>query len=163
MKFKFIISLLIFLILLTGMSAVNAHGVDVTEDTMIIVNETNAIETKKLVDSMNLDIKVYKFTVDGDVEHTLEHALENPNKIILAVAFQDVVNKFVTEHPNVSDRVFAVGNSESEIKEGLIKLNESSNNPAVDSMNIDYTTIILIIVIIGLIAGIGVFLLKKDK
>jgi len=156
-------SLLIILISLTGMSTVSAHGVDVTEDTMVIVNETNAIETKKLVDSMNLDIKVYKFTVVGDVEHTLEHALENPNKKILATAFQDTVDNFVKEHPEVSNRVFAAGDSESEIKESLIKLNESTDNPIGDSMGVDYTTIILIIIIVGLIAGIGVFLLKKNK
>ena len=161
MKFKFIMLLLIFLIFLTGMSAVSAHGVDVTDDTMIIVDEANAIETKKLADSMNIDIKVYKFTVDGDVEHTLEHALENPNKKIMAVGFQDIVNEFVKKHPEVSDRVFAVGDSESEIKEGIIKLNETVTDSNESSRSIDYTTIVLIIVIIGLIAGIGVFLLKK--
>lgn len=161
MKFKVIMSLLIFLIFLTGMSAVSAHGVDVTDNTMVVVNETNAIETKKLVDSMELDIKVYKFTSNGDVEHILEHALENPNKKILAVAFQDTVNKYVKEHPDLSNRVIVVGGSESEIKEGLIKLNESVNDSTEENMSIDYTTLALVIVIIGLIAGIGVFLLKR--
>lgn len=161
MKFKCIVSLLIFLIFLTGMSTVSAHGVDVTDDAMVIVNETNAIETKKLVDSMGLDIKVYKFTSDGDVEHILQHASENPNKRILAVAFQDTVNNYVAKHPDLSKRIIVIGDSESEVKEGLIKLNgsESSSNGA--SMSIDYTTLVLVIVIIGLIAGIGVFLLKR--
>jgi len=154
-------SILIFLIFLTSLSAVSAHGVDVTDDVMIIVNETNAIETKKFIDSTNFDIKVYKFTVDGDVEHTLEHALKNPNKRILAVAFQDIVDEFVKKHPEISDRVFAVGDSESEIKEGLVKLNETGSGSNEDSMSIDYTTIVLVIVIIGLISGIGLFLLKK--
>jgi len=155
-------SLLIFLIFLTGMSVVNAHGVDVTDDVMVIVNETNAIETKKFIDSTNFDIKVYKFTVNGDVEHTLEHALENHNKRILAVAFQDTVDEFVKKHPEVSNRVIAVGDNESEINEGLIKLNKTANDSNENSMGIDYTTIVLVIVIIGLISGIGLFLLKRE-
>ena len=163
MKFKFLMSLLIFLILLTGTSAVSAHGVDVTDDVMIVVNETNAIETKKLVDNMNLSIKVYKFTSDGDVEHVLQHALENPNKRILAVAFPDTVNSFIKKHPELSGKVIVAGDSEPEIKKALIKLNESVTDSSEESMTIDYTTLVLIIVIIGLISGIGMFLLKKNK
>lgn len=161
MRFKFVMPLLIFLIFLTGVSAVSAHGVDVTDDAMVVVNETNAIETKKLVDSMDLEIKVYKFTSDGDVEHILEHALENPNKRILAVAFQDTVSYYVKKHPDLSDRVIVVGDSKADIKEGLLKLNETKNDVNGESMTIDYTTLVLVIVIIGLVAGIGVFLLKR--
>ncbi|KZX17319.1 hypothetical protein [Methanobrevibacter filiformis] len=161
MKFKIVMSFLIFLIGLTAMSAVSAHGVDVTEDNMIIVNETNAIETKKLVDSMDLDIKVYKFTANGDVEHILEHALENPNKKILAVAFQDTVTKYVEKHPTLSNRVTIIENSKADIKEGIINLNDSAKDSNGESMSIDYTTLVLVIVIIGMVAGIGVFVLKR--
>ena len=161
MKLKFIMSILIFLIALTGMSAISGHGVDVTDDAMVIVNESNAIETKKLVDSMNLDIKVYKFTAEGDVEHILEHSLENPNKKILAVAFQDTVTNYVNKHSNLEGRVFTAEDNEADIKAGLLKLNEMKDKTSGESMTTDYTTFVLVIVIIGLVAGIGVFLLKK--
>ncbi|MCL2115662.1 MAG: hypothetical protein FWH29_05520 [Methanobrevibacter sp.] len=160
MKFKCIIPILIFLIFLTGMSTVSAHGVDVTDDIMIITDEDNAIETKKIVDSLNLDIKVYKFTSVSDVEHQLEHAKENPNKRILAVAFHDTVNKFIKANPSLSDKIIVVGSTESEINQGLVKLNQSANNDN-ENIDIDYTTIVLIIVIVGLIAGFGLFLLKR--
>ena len=158
MKFKFIILLLIFL---TGISGINAHGVDVTEDVMVITNETTAIQTKKIVDSLNLNITVYKFASDSEVRHQLEHAKTNPNKRILALAYQDTVNEFLKSNKNLSSRVFVVnGESELDIKEGLIKLNESANTVNEDR-DIDYTTIILVIVIVGLITGIGIFLLKR--
>ena len=34
---------------------------------------------------LGLNISIYKFVFDGDVEYQLEHALSNPNKRILAI------------------------------------------------------------------------------
>ena len=82
---KFVYCILIIFISILTVSCVSAHGADITDDTMIIANESNGVLAKNIVDDMGLNITVYKFKSDGDVEHQLEHALSNPNKRILAI------------------------------------------------------------------------------
>ena len=161
-KFKFITLFLICLIFLTGISAISGHGVDLSDNVMVMANETNGVMAKKLIDEMGLNITVYKFSNEHDATHVLDHALTNPNKRILSIAYQDGVNGFLKEHPNMTEKVMVVsGNTESEIKDGLIKFNASLNPTNEDNMAVDYVSLILIIVVVGLVAGIGVFLLKK--
>lgn len=159
MKMKVYGLLILFLVLFIGIAAVSAHGADLTEDTMIIANETNGILAKSIVDDNGLDIKVYKFESEGDVEHQLEHALTNPNKRILAIAYQDTVNNYLDEHPELKDRVIVSGDDNESIANSaeqllLINVDNSSNGFAIP---------LIVGLVIGAIIGLicGVFIMKK--
>jgi hypothetical protein len=165
----FNILLLCFVCLATiaTIGGVNAHGADVTDNVMVVTNDSNAIETKKLVDQLNLSIKVYKFNTVADTNHILEHALTNPNKRMLVIAFQKSSNEYIKSHSILKDRIMVVDVKNNEdIKKALLDFNatvDDTDNSADGNLNIDYTTLILIVVIIALISGIGVFLLKNKK
>lgn len=110
MKMKIYGLLILSLILFVGTSSVSAHGADLTEDTMIMANESNGILAKSIVDDLGLDnVKVYKYVSEGDVEHQLEHALSNPNKRILAISYQDTVEDYLNDHPDLKNRVIVSG------------------------------------------------------
>lgn len=157
---KLIMLLIVFFSCIFG---VNAHGADITEDVMVISDDSTSSLVKSLVDDVGYNIAVYKFTNDNDVIHQLDHALTNPNKKILVVSYQNVANNFLKEHEELNGRVIVVENNENDIKNGLTKLNSintGSNSVYVDT-HVDYTTIILIIIIVGLLAGLGIFLVKR--
>lgn len=97
--------LIIILLIPLIISAVYGHGVDVTADTMVIADETNGQLAKDIADSNGMNISVYKFTSQADVEHILEHAVNNTNKRILMIAYQDSGNEFLKKHSEVSDRL----------------------------------------------------------
>ena len=144
------------------MSFVSAHGADLTEDTMIIANESNGVLAKSIMDDNNLDIKVYKFASDGDVDHQLEHALSNPNKRILAISYQDTVNKYLDEHPELKNRVIVSQDDNGSILNNAEKLltidvNQSSSN--------DFVTPLIVGLIIGILIGLiaGVVIMKKKS
>ena len=69
MKLKYFILVSAVLVLFLGVSSVSAHGADLTEDTMIIANESNGILAKSIVDNNSFDIKVYKFVSEGEQEN----------------------------------------------------------------------------------------------
>ena len=145
MKIKVICLLIVILGLI---SAVSAHGVDVTnQSTIVIADNSTGLLAKKVVDEMGVDVKVYKFKSASDVEHQLEHSLTNPNKRILAVAYQDTVNEFLVKNPDVSNRIYVSSADDMDIKNGLILL--TSNN------NTGFLTPLLIGLFIGLMAGLG--------
>lgn len=161
MKLKYFMLLIVLLALFVGVSSVSAHGADLTEDTMIIANESNGILAKSIVDDNGFDIKVYKFVSEGDVEHQLEHALTNPNKRILAIAYQDTVNDYLKEHPELKDRVIvgeddneSITNSAKQLL--LIDVNGSSN---------DFIIPLAVGLVIGAIIGLigGVFIMKRKS
>ena len=102
--------LIIILLIPLIISAVYGHGVDVTADTMVIADETNGQLAKDIADSNGMNISVYKFTSQADVEHILEHSVNNTNKRILMIAYQDSGNEFLKKHSEVSDRVIVVDN-----------------------------------------------------
>lgn len=156
-----IYGLLIFsLILFVGISSVSAHGADLTEDTMIIANDSNGIITKSIVDDLGLEeIKVYKYVSDGDVEHQLEHALSNPNKRILAISYQDTVNEFLNKHPDLKNRIIVSDDDNNSIADNakkLVAIDVNSNDSG------DFTTPLIVGLIIGVLIGLtaGVFLMK---
>ncbi|KZX16872.1 hypothetical protein MBCUT_05020 [Methanobrevibacter cuticularis] len=165
----FNILLLCFVCLATiaTMGGVSAHGADVTDNVMVVTNESNAIDTKKLVDKLDLPIKVYKFNTVADADHILEHALTNPNKRMLVVAFQESTKEYIKSHNNLTNRVMVVDVKNNEdIEKALLDFNSTlsdTSNSAEGNLNIDYTTLILIVAIIGLVSGIGVFLLRSKK
>ncbi|MBQ9025412.1 MAG: hypothetical protein IJ104_03400 [Methanobrevibacter sp.] len=155
--------ILIFLVLLiVGITAVSAHGVDVTADTMVIANDTNGQLVKDIADANGINISVYKFTSQDEVEHILEHSLNNTNKRILIVAYQDSGKEFLKNHQNLSDRIIVVDDLNNDsILDGL---NQIINAPTgnTDSGN-NFGLPLGIGIIIGLIIGLGIGVLITKK
>lgn len=157
------ICILIIFISLLSVSAVSAHGADITDDTMIIANESNGVFAKDIVDNLGLNITVYKFKSDGDVEHQLEHALTNPNKRILAIAYQDTVESYLDDHSELKSRVLVSNDDEKSISDSCKKLVEIDVNSSGGSNN--FITPLVVGVVIGLLIGIvvGAVVLKRKK
>lgn len=157
MKIK-IISLLI--VILGVIVSVSAHGVHVTPEnaTMIVIcdNSTGAL-AKSIVDEMGLKVTVYKFQSDADVSHELEHALENSDKRILAVAYQGTVNDFLSKNPTLSNRIFVSSANENDIKNGLMLLNSTSSG------GYGFLTPFIGGILVGVMCGLagGVFWMKR--
>ena len=145
------------------MAAVSAHGADITDDTMIIANESNGVFAKDIVEDLGLNITVYKFKSDGDVEHQLEHALTNPNKRILAIAYQDTVESYLDNHIELKDRVLVSNDDEKSIIDSCKKLVEIDVGSV--SVSSNFLTPLLVDVVIGLLIGIvvGAVVLKRKK
>lgn len=146
------------LILIIGtLASVSAHGVDVTpQSTIVIADNSSGILAKKVADGMGLNVSVYKFNSEDDVSHQLEHAISNPNKRILAVAYQDTVNEFLSNNTNMSNRVFVCSADEMDIKNGLTLL--TSNNSSGG-----FTMPFMAGILVGAIGGIagGAFWMKR--
>lgn len=160
MKMKIYGLLILSLILFVGTSSVSAHGADLTEDTMIMANESNGILAKSIVDDLGLDnVKVYKYVSEGDVEHQLEHALSNPNKRILAISYQDTVEDYLNDHPDLKNRVIVSGDDNKSIEDNVQKLVAIDVNEDISS---DFTTPLIVGLIIGLLVGLigAVFIMK---
>jgi hypothetical protein len=129
-------------------STVSAHGIDVTnQSTIIIADNSTGLLAKKVVDDMGVNVKVYKFKSASDVEHQLEHSLTNPDKRILAVAYQNTVNDFLTKNPDVSNRIYVSSADEMDIKNGLILLTSSNST--------GFLTPLMAGLLIGLMLGLG--------
>ncbi len=160
MKIKSIFILIIFLGMIVPVSA---HGIHVTPDsaTMIVIGDNSSgILAKKLVDELRLNVTVYNFKSDADVSHELEHALGNPDKKILAIAYQDTVNEFLSKNPDVSNRIFVSSASENDIKNGLILLNTTkSKNENTGWFLTPFLAGILVGAMIGL--SFGTFWMKR--
>ncbi len=156
--------LIIPLILLLTMAAISAHGVDVTADTMVIANETNGQLVKDIADANGKNISVYKFTSQDEVAHILEHSINNTNKKILLVAYQDIGNDFLKNHKDLSNRIIVVNNVTNDtILQGL---NNIMNTPATNTQSGNSFGLPLAIgIAIGLIIGVGcgILILKKKK
>lgn len=143
---------ILILILAAFMVPVSAHGVHVTtnESNIIIADNSTGKLAKSVVDQMGVNVTVYKFASADDVTHELEHALENSNKKILAVAYTDTVQQFIGQHPEVSSRIIVVDANQNAIQQGLTKLNVSGANSA------GFLTPLLSGLLIGLVFGLGV-------
>lgn len=156
--------LIIPLILFLTMAAISAHGVDVTADTMVIANETNGQLVKDIADANGKNISVYKFTSQDEVAHILEHSINNTNKKILLVAYQDIGNDFLKNHKDLSNRIIVVNNvTNDSILQGL---NNIMNTPAANTQSGNSFGLPLAIgIAIGLIIGVGcgILILKKKK
>jgi len=161
---KFVYCILIIFISILTVSCVSAHGADITDDTMIIANESNGVLAKNIVDDMGLNITVYKFKSDGDVEHQLEHALSNPNKRILAISYQDTVEAYLNDHADLKDRVLVSNDDNSSIADSAKKLVEIDVNSNADNGD-NFLTPLIVGLVIGLLVGVlvGVVVLKNKK
>ena len=156
--------LIIPLILFLTMASISAHGVDVTADTMVVANETNGQLVKDIADANGKNISVYKFTSQDEVAHILEHSINNTNKKILLVAYQDTGNDFLKNHKDLSNRIIVVDNVTNDtILQGL---NNIMNTPAANTQSGNSFGLPLAIgIAIGLIIGVGcgILILKKKK
>ena len=157
---KKIINILIMLtILFAGITALSAHGVDVTNDKMVIADDANGQHVKDVADNENINISVYKFTSKDEVAHQLEHMLNNSNKHILVVSYQDTAQEFLKSHPEVSDRLIILDQYDDEsLKENMKKVADSQTDGA-----IDFNILIISAMIILVVLMIGAILLLKNK
>ena len=154
--------LIIFISLLT-LSCISAHGADITDDTMIIANESNGVFAKDIVDELGLNITVYKFKSEGDVEHQLEHALTNPNKRILAIAYQDTVESYLNDHSELKSRVLVSSDDNASLSDSAKKLVEIDVGSNSDDNGFVTTLAIGLVVCLLVGAVIGVLVLRKKK
>lgn len=156
--------LMLMLILIFGAAAVSAHGVDVTADTMVVANDTNGVLVKDIADSNGINISVYKFTSKDEVAHILEHSVNNTNKRMLFVAYQDVANDFLKNHPDMSKRILVVDDVNNDtIKQGLTDImNAPTGNSAQES---SFGLPLIIGIVIGAIIGIagGIYIMKRKN
>ncbi len=164
MKIKASGIILFILVLALSMSYVSAHGADLTEDTMIMANESNGVLAKAIVDDLGLDVKVYKYESEGDVEHQLEHALTNPNKRILAISYQDTVNSYLDNHSELKNRVIVSGDDNQSISENAQKLVAINVNETSASSG-GFATSLIVGVVIGAIIGLiaGIVIMKRKN
>ncbi|MBR0270842.1 MAG: winged helix-turn-helix transcriptional regulator [Methanobrevibacter sp.] len=154
--------LIILVLLIVGITAVSAHGVDITADTMVITNNTNGQLVKDIADANGINISVYKFTSEDEVAHILEHSVNNTNKRILLVAYQDTGKEFLNEHQELSDRIIIVDDLNNEtILDGLNQImNAPTGNTQTDS---NFGLPLGIGIVIGLIIGLGIGVLISKK
>lgn len=140
------------LVMAAFMVPVSAHGVHVTtsETNIVIADNSTGKLARSVVDEMGVDVTVYKFASADDVQHELEHALEDPNKKILAVAYTDTVQNFIDQHPEVSSRIVVANANKNSIQQGLTKLNIAG------ATSTGFITPLLSGLLIGLVFGLGV-------
>ena len=152
------------LFLILGATAVSAHGVDVTADTMVVANDTNGVLVKDIADANGINISVYKFTSEDEVAHILEHSINNTNKRMLFVAYQDTGNEFLKSHSDLSNRIIVVDDVNNDtILQGL---NDIMNAPTGNaSQGGSFGLPLIIGVIIGALIGIagGILIMKKKN
>lgn len=160
MKKKYIIVLLVLMFTI-GLSTISAHGVDVTNDKMVIADDTNGQQVKDIADSNNINISVYKFTSEGEVEHQLEHMLNNSNKQIIVVAYQDTAKNFLKQHQEVKDRLIIMDTVDNNtLNDNMQKVmnSEGTANSSSSQNWLLYSFIILAIILV-----VGAILAVRNK
>ena len=161
---KYLKILILTMILILGATAVSAHGVDVTADTMVVANDTNGVLVKDLADANGINISVYKFTSQDEVAHILEHSTNNTNKRMLFVAYQDTANDFLKEHSDLSKRILVVNDVNNDtIQQGLKGIMNAPTGNAQSESNFGLP--LAIGIVIGALIGIGcgIYIMKKKN
>lgn len=156
--------LMLIMILVLGAGAVYSHGVDVTADTMVVANETNGVLVKDIADANGINISVYKFTSEDEVAHILEHSINNTNKRMLFVAYQDTADDFLKDHQDLSDRILVVDDVDNDtILSGLQSIMDAptGNSHSESSFGLPLLMGIIIGALIGV--GCGIFIMKKKN
>lgn len=153
--------LILLILMFACVQGIYAHGVDITDDTMVIASEDNGVLVKQIADANNINISVYKFTSDGEVAHQLEHMLNNSNKRILVTSYQDTAQEFLNNHSEVANRLIIINDVNNDsIKEGLFEI---ENVNVQSSGGSDFITPLISGIVIGLIIGVGIGVLIKSK
>ena len=154
MKLKIILG---FLFIFMFISTVNAHGVHIENDKILVIadNDTGVL-AKKTVDSLGLQNKVvvYKFYNVDDVKHELEHCLTNKSMKILVTTYQNETKSYVEDN-NLTDRVLICSADSNDISNALRFLSSEKDN---SNFLVTFLEGSFIGLILGI--GIGVFLMK---
>ncbi|AAB84705.1 MULTISPECIES: hypothetical protein [Methanothermobacter] len=142
--------LLVFLL----MGGVAAHGMEITPESFIVIadNSTGKL-ARSVADDLGVNVTVYRFQSAADVEHELEHALGNPNKKILAVAYQDTVSSFLKAHPEVAYRVMYCSADEASVRDKLLELNSVNPEEGGTDFLTPFSSGALIGVTLGMVIG----------
>lgn len=161
---KYIKILMLMLLLILGATAVSAHGVDVTADTMVVANDTNGVLVKDIADANGINISVYKFTSEDEVAHILEHSTNNTNKRMLFVAYQDTANDFLKNHNELSDRIIVVDDVNNDtVLSGLQKIMDAPTGNAQSQTGFGMPLAIGIIIGALIGVGCGIFIMKRKN
>ena len=156
MRIKIICCLIVFLGMIIPVSA---HGIDITsQSTIVIADNSTGVLAKKMVNEMGMNVTVYNFKSSDDVSHQLEHALSNPNKKILFVAYQATANEFLAKNPSLFNRIIVSSADANDIKNGL-KLLTNDNSTG---FLIPFLTGILVGLIFGITVG-GFWMKRKSS
>ena len=160
---KYLKILILLFVLLLGIGAVSAHGVDITNDTMVIADGSNGQLIKSIADANGINISVYKFNSADEVAHILEHSVNNTNKRILVLAYQNIAKDFLKNHSEVSNRIIVVDDVNNDtILKGLHEIfNVETGNTGESNFGVP----LIIGAVIGILAGIGcgVLIMKKKN
>lgn len=145
---------LAFILIFLLIGGVSAHGMEITPESFIVIadNSTGKL-ARSVADETGVNVTVYRFQSPSDVEHELEHALGNPNKKILAVAYQDTVRAFLQRHPELATRVTYCSADEASIREKLLELNSVNTEKMGGGFMTPFLSGALIGVIVGLLIG----------
>ena len=161
---KYLKILMLMLVMLLAVCAVSAHGVDVTADTMVVANDTNGVMVKDIADTNGINISVYKFTSEDEVAHILEHSVNNTNKRMLFVAYQDTANDFLKDHSDMSSRILVVDdvNNDTVLKGLQDIMNAPTGNAQSES---SFGLPLVIGIVIGALIGIGcgIYIMKRKN
>lgn len=162
MNFKKI--LIIFtLVCILSVSNVTAHGVDVTNNHMVIADNNNGVNAKNLADSNNINISVYKFTSSSEVEHILLHSVNNTDKRIVVIAYQDEARSIISKYPELKDRVFISSDNDEDLLNAMMLVDTTDDNKS--NNTVSFTLPLVVGLVLGLIIGLGagVFLSHRKK
>lgn len=166
MKMK-IISLI--LILAALIAPIYAHGVHINTspdaEVVIIADKSTAALAQKVAAESSINVEVFEFTSPSQVSHELDHFINDYNLKVVAVAYQDTVQEFISQNPESNQQIRISSPDEEDIKNNIQELageNSTTNtneNVEEDNFMIPFVAGILI----GLIAGMGagVFLMNR--
>ncbi|WP_413828257.1 hypothetical protein [Methanobrevibacter sp. UBA46] len=158
--------LIIFtLICLLSVSNVTAHGVDVTDNHMVIADNNNGVNAKNLADSNKINISVYKFTSASEVEHILLHSVNNTDKRIVVIAYQDEARSIISKYPELKDRVFISSDNDEDLLNAMMLVDNTKDNSASNNDTVNFALPLIVGLVLGLIIGLGagVFLSHRKK
>ena len=117
-----------------------------------------------LLELEELELELEELELDELLlEHILEHSINNTNKRILVVAYQNIANDFLKDHPDLSNRIIVVDDVNNDtILKGLNDImNVATENNSESSFGMPLIIGIVIGIIVGL--GCGVLIMKKKN
>lgn len=155
------------LLILTVTAPIFAHGVHVSTESdtgvVVIADESTGILAKKVVDDLGINATVYKFTSSSQVQHELEHWVNDPERKILAVAYHETVKEFLANNPQTSNQIRVSAAREEDIKNNLMNLTGKNTSNGAETTTSGFLLPFLMGILVGFIAGMGLgaFLMKR--
>lgn len=166
MKMK-ILSLI--LIMVTLMAPIYAHGVHISTSTdaqvVIIADESTAALAQKVATESSITVEVFEFTSLSQVSHELDHIINDYNLKVVAVAYQDTVQEFISQNPEAKEQIRISSADEEDIKNNIQELAGENTTTSVNenAEEDNFLVPFLAGILIGLIAGLGagVFFMQR--